>query len=341
MTIAGCARLHSTGGRQVKPGHSGSLVDVNEIGHREPAPWTSSSHGRFLTQRMTGVQRYAHELVQALDVILETTHGLTVTVLSPRLAGPLPRYRNVLHRQAGSLQGHAWEQIELPWLSRGKTLFCPGNTAAPRVSDGAATRRRTVHDLSYRYFPEAYSQTFRLWYGAMTPLIPATRGRRNHGFGVGATLDLGSIPGRDRPAVCHPERWANQARYRAPHDRPLRVDQNISFMSGRSIGGRNLVGMFETACRLARQRGFQFVFVGGVQKSLARSEIEVPPDIRAPHILRGPDRRYRHANPLLPRGGVPAVPLVLRGFAPAADRSDGVRVPCHRLGHSLAAGTLR
>jgi glycosyltransferase involved in cell wall biosynthesis len=236
-------------------------------------------NGRFLTQRMTGVQRYAHELVQALDVILETTPRLTVTVLSPRLPGPPPRYRNVRHRQAGSLQGHAWEQIELPWLSRGNTLFCPGNTAPLASLMGPQRVVVTVHDLSYRYFPEAYSKAFRLWYGTMTPLI------LQH---AAAVITVSESERRSISAL-YPDAIA---RLHAIQNGGLTTVDVEPRTTGTATGPKyilyvgslnrrkNLAGMFETACRLARRRGFQFVFVGGVQKSLAGSEIEVPPDIR-------------------------------------------------------------
>ena len=36
-----------------------------------------SINGRFLTQRITGVQRYAHEMLHALDGLLEAHAGKT------------------------------------------------------------------------------------------------------------------------------------------------------------------------------------------------------------------------------------------------------------------------
>src|ERR1700733_7992391 len=128
-------------------------------------------NGRFLTQGITGVQRYAREVVQALDAILETRPEFRVTAVSPRLIAAPPAWRNIELRQVGYLQGHAWEQFELPWYSRGKTLFCLGNTAPVISLLGAQPVIVTVHDLSYKYFPEAYHPAFRLWYGFLTPLI--------------------------------------------------------------------------------------------------------------------------------------------------------------------------
>ena len=86
------------------------------------------------------------------------------------LYGAAPAWRNIRLRQVGRLHGHAWEQIELPWYSRGHLLFCPGNTA-PILSLLTQPVVVTVHDLSYKYFPEAYHPMFRLWYRFLTPLI--------------------------------------------------------------------------------------------------------------------------------------------------------------------------
>src|ERR1700734_1883095 len=111
-------------------------------------------NGRFLTQRITGVQRYAHEFVQALDAILDAEPQFGVTVMSPRLSNAPPVWRNIELQQIGCLTGHAWEQFELPWYSRGRPLFCPGNTAPAISLLGAQPVIVTVHDLSYKYFPE-------------------------------------------------------------------------------------------------------------------------------------------------------------------------------------------
>ena len=127
-------------------------------------------NGRFLTQGITGVQRYARELVQALDDLLDVMPDMKITVVSPRLATNPPAWRNIELRQLGHLQGHAWEQLELPWYSRSKVLFCPGNTAPVISLLGTQLVIVTIHDLSYKYFPDAYHPAFRMWYGLIIPL---------------------------------------------------------------------------------------------------------------------------------------------------------------------------
>lgn len=138
-------------------------------------------NGRFLTQPVTGVQRYARELCATLDEELpgltERT-GLAVEVLTPPLpaGADVPTYEHLAVREVGRGGGHRWEQTVLPrHLGGTDVLFCPGNTA-PLLT---LARRRpavvvTVHDLAFRDFPDTVSRPFRLAYEV---LVPATMRR--------------------------------------------------------------------------------------------------------------------------------------------------------------------
>lgn len=122
-------------------------------------------NGRFLTQPITGVQRYALELLQAMDSQLASlsasNQGMRFELLSP--PGSLvhePIFARIRHRRVGRLSGQLWEQFELPIHSRDGMLFSPCN-ATPLLK-----RRRvvTVHDAAVFTFPEAYSIAFSVWY---------------------------------------------------------------------------------------------------------------------------------------------------------------------------------
>jgi hypothetical protein len=71
----------------------------------------------------------------------------------------------------GSLNGHLWEQLELPKYCGAKTLWCLGNTS-PIISllSSKTSVETMIHDHSYKYFPAAYSWTFRAWYSALIPV---------------------------------------------------------------------------------------------------------------------------------------------------------------------------
>lgn len=120
-------------------------------------------NGRFLTQRMTGVQRYASRLLAALDARLAAEPpaapwtlllppGATAPALEAIAARPL-RW----HAPGGT---HGWEQAALPWAARrGLLLSLAGG--APALLDRQAC---VMHDAAVFDCPEAYTPGFRTWY---------------------------------------------------------------------------------------------------------------------------------------------------------------------------------
>jgi len=127
-------------------------------------------NGRFLGQRVTGVQRYARETLQALDELLASGAGagLRWTVLVPR-GTPAPALRHLAVEPLGRLQGHAWEQLELAWRARAALLFSFGFTG-PWL-----TRRQiiTVHDAAVVRWPSAFNAAFRHGYRRLVRRIAA------------------------------------------------------------------------------------------------------------------------------------------------------------------------
>ena len=209
-------------------------------------------------------------LFSALDVVLDQDIGCQITVLSPRLSRPPPHWRNIAFREVGFLQGHAWEQIELPWYARGRMLFCPGNTA-PAISLFAAAKLIvTIHDLSYKYFPNAYRATFRLWYRFLIPLIL----RR-------ADIVITVSESERRAIVTHYPCVAPRLHAIANGGLPLETTIDMTNIAPESGGyilyvgslskRKNVSRLVAVACRLAEERGFRFVFAGDTAKTLAKS----------------------------------------------------------------------
>lgn len=133
-----------------------------------------SINARFLTQPITGVQRYALELIKAFDALIEMGEikGCKFELLVPPCKPLHPlTLKNIPIRRVGFFCGYMWEQLELPFYARKGLLFCPGNMA-PFVSLLFGQKMLvTVHDLSYLYFPEAYSLLFKLFYKIVVPLV--------------------------------------------------------------------------------------------------------------------------------------------------------------------------
>jgi hypothetical protein len=100
-----------------------------------PRYWTIN--GRFLTQGVTGVQRYAREIVSALDDLLTEGHPLgdqlDLELLAPVSDVAVPPLRSIGTRQVGPLAGHLWEQLALPFHARGGILsLCNTSTILRR-----------------------------------------------------------------------------------------------------------------------------------------------------------------------------------------------------------------
>ena len=118
-------------------------------------------NGRFLAQRISGVQRYGREVLRELDLIFEGLNGsVRAEILIPKGSWNLPAYHAISIRQVGFLTGHAWEQFELPFFCRGHVLFTPCS-AAPLLHNRNAV---TIHDAAIFSAPDGYSLPYRIWY---------------------------------------------------------------------------------------------------------------------------------------------------------------------------------
>ena len=123
-------------------------------------------NARFLTQRTTGIQRFATEITRELlvlrsDVVLAAPRG-------PIDPAGLPTSRIV---RVGRLTGHAWEQIDLPLFARRRDAVLLGLASTgpvwyrPQVS--------THHDITWVRHPESFGRRFRAVYGFVVPRLIA------------------------------------------------------------------------------------------------------------------------------------------------------------------------
>lgn len=131
--------------------------------------WTIN--GRFLSQPITGVQRYAREVTTAVDnIIADNPAGFPrVSILAPPGTREIPRYEALSVRQVGRLHGHLWEQFDLPRHAAGPILSL--------ANTGPLLKRNHVvciHDANTRVIPESYSTAFRVAYRIIHPALGYT-----------------------------------------------------------------------------------------------------------------------------------------------------------------------
>lgn len=157
-------------------------------------------NGRFLTQGMTGVQRFATEIVAAADALAARGEWPAARLLVPsgaRDAG-LTRFRA---ETVGTRGGQGWEQWDLPRALGQDFLINLGNTA-PLLA--GARQAVVIHDAGAFDTPESYSFAFRSWYrllqrglslrGALLLTVSEfSRGRIAAALGI-APASIGVLP---------------------------------------------------------------------------------------------------------------------------------------------------
>lgn len=131
-------------------------------------------NGRFLSQPLSGVQRFALEMVRAMDSIRqrEPTHpanGLAMEVLCPRHPRLDPGLHTIPVRETGRLGGYAWEQLELPLAARGRLVLNLAN-----LGPLLAHKITTIHDAIVWEMPTNYTRSFVTAYRLLVPLIART-----------------------------------------------------------------------------------------------------------------------------------------------------------------------
>jgi len=124
-------------------------------------------NGRFLTQPLTGVQRYAREVVKAMDTLAAERHPAAlpwdIELHHPSGDIQFDTYRHIRIRQTGKRTGHLWEQVDLCASARGSLLLNLANTA-PVLHPAIVG---TIHDVGVFAHGSAYSASFRLSYRLM------------------------------------------------------------------------------------------------------------------------------------------------------------------------------
>lgn len=122
-------------------------------------------NARYLTQELTGVQRFAEQISLSLKDIRDDLIFLSPPgVLRKDIANKLQV------KEIGSKSGHLWEQIDLPrYLKRNGSglLLNLGSTAPIFYTNQIVTH----HDVTYKRYPESFSKKFRIFYSVLIPMM--------------------------------------------------------------------------------------------------------------------------------------------------------------------------
>ncbi|HGM6755766.1 TPA: glycosyltransferase family 4 protein [Serratia marcescens] len=122
-------------------------------------------NARFLTQDMTGVQRFAEQISRNLNAIRDD-----VVFLVPDEEYKIEVDPSFELKVIGKRNGHLWEQIDLP-----KYLKSIGSPPLLNLCSTAPLFYRnqivTHHDITYKRYPESFSRKFRYIYNSIIPIM--------------------------------------------------------------------------------------------------------------------------------------------------------------------------
>jgi glycosyltransferase involved in cell wall biosynthesis len=134
-------------------------------------PLTLAINGKFKSARMTGVERYAENVLQHL-VPMAIRRGHKVIFIGSADPG-IPSFSEqsiVKSRIPKSVLGrHVWEQLVLPvfaLMHEADYLLNLTNTSPVLFANNVVT----LHDVSWLEKPEWFSRSFRAFYSLITPL---------------------------------------------------------------------------------------------------------------------------------------------------------------------------
>jgi glycosyltransferase involved in cell wall biosynthesis len=134
-------------------------------------------NGRFLSQKMTGQQRFSRELVAAFDRWLdsdaEAREAYRFVVLAPRDADTTWPLKHVELRTVGSLNGHLWDQVDLPRHAFDGVLLSLCGTG-PLLHPRHVI---TIHDAAPFANPANFTRKFRMAYSVLVPLLAKAAAR--------------------------------------------------------------------------------------------------------------------------------------------------------------------
>ena len=123
-------------------------------------------NARFLTQPITGVQRFAIEI----SLRLKKELGEKIMFVSPKEIIQNELAKELQVNTIGYTTSHLWEQIELPLYlkKKGSPLLLNFCNTAPLLYKNKIS---TIHDIAFEVYPETYSKTFLNVYRFLIPKI--------------------------------------------------------------------------------------------------------------------------------------------------------------------------
>ncbi len=244
-------------------------------------------NGKFLCQRITGVQRYASELVKQLDEIND--ERFKFHIIKPSGTVNKIDFKNIDVIETKGKAGYFWEQIILPKICRrlkAETLinFC---NVAPVFFPGICV----LHDLGCIDAPKGFSFRQRVVYKIINRLnvrrykhiftvSEYMKKRIEEFYGVNGVDVLYS--GREHIADIKPVK-------------PLFIDKFQDYYL--AVGSMNPNKNFKSIVRLAKLNPDEnFIIAGGNARSFAKEKLDLSENLYFTGYLKDEELSYLYKN---------------------------------------------
>lgn len=121
-------------------------------------------NGRFLTQNMTGINRFGYEICRSLAKL-----GIDFEVLVPNGVKEDYDLSSINVRTLNLFSSHLWEQITLPLFLIGKNALLINFSGLGPIFK--TEQIITIHDLSFKINPSWFSKSYYFFYNLFTPIV--------------------------------------------------------------------------------------------------------------------------------------------------------------------------
>lgn len=291
-------------------------------------------NGRFLGKPITGVERFAREVLSAMDALLAQDEAAPeVVILSPAGTPPPENLQKIKFKTCGTLSGHAWEQWDLWRAARGGVLVSPCNCGPVLHSDHLVV----IHDALVYRVPQDFLPSYRLLHQMLGHIL-ARRARLAtvSDFSRHELSSLLKIQSED--IVLVPNGHEHMLRH-APDEivlEKLKLNgRQFLLFIGSPAPRKNLLRAIDAFIKLGQQNVALVIVGAGNAKVFTQSEREMPENVIRPGRLSDQEivALYRHAHalvfPSLYEGfGIPPLEAMVHGCPVIAADIPPVREVC-------------
>ncbi len=232
-------------------------------------------NGRFLAQKVTGVQRYAREILLELDKIVSPNE---ICIVCAKDATDIPEYKNISIVFLGKKSSMRWFQFTFPkYCKKNKLISLNLCGSAPFIDPGIVC----MHDLGFFHYPKFVTKKFYLWAKLQT------KNSIKKAKGIISVSEFSKndikrwFPKMKQQISVIPNAWQHTQRIGLNNDilDKYSLTKGEYFYSLSSIApNKNLLWIVNTAINNPE---YMFVISGGINnRNFAKSSISIPDNVK-------------------------------------------------------------